>query len=63
MQKLAEPPSVESGLIDLSDASLTRLLAAEGDSVLAAAARRLRDEADAADRSDVVSAFNSALDD
>jgi FXSXX-COOH protein len=53
-------PPVESELIDLNDIPLDDLLGAD-DSVLAAAVRRIRDEASSADRSDTVSAFQSAL--
>lgn len=51
---------VESELIDLNDFPLEDLLGAD-DSVLAVAVRRIRDEASAGDRSDAVSAFQSAL--
>jgi hypothetical protein len=54
-------PVVESGLIDLSDVSLERLLEQEGDSNLALAVKRIRDEAQSVARSDSVSAFNSSL--
>ena len=59
---MAESALLESALLDLSGVSLPRLIDEEGDSVLAAALRRMSDEADAGDRSDVVSAFNSSLD-
>jgi FXSXX-COOH protein len=54
-------PTVESGLIDLSEISLTRLLNEADDSNLALAIQRIHDEAESIDRSDSISAFNSSF--